>query len=77
MIVIIQGEVEFIGRAMARPLVKKAETKYEAPLFPPKLEWFQIYRGDLPAGELLAAFELFEVKSDTNTYFSIVFLFIL
>ena len=59
---IFQGEVEFIGRAMARPLVKKAETKYEAPLFPPKLEWFQIYRGDLAAGEVLAAFELFEVR---------------
>ena len=47
---------------MARPLVKKAETKYEAPLFPPKLEWFQIYRGENAAGEMLAAFELFEVR---------------
>ena len=56
-----QGEIEFIGRAMVRPLVKKAEQKYEGPLFPPKLEWFQIYRGDNTAGELLAAFELFQV----------------
>ena len=63
--------MEFIGRAMVRPLVKKAETKYEAPLFPPKLEWFQIYRGDLPAGEMLAAFELFEVR---DTKFSNLFL---
>jgi len=47
---------------MARPLVKKAETKYEGPLFPPKLEWFQINRGENAAGELLAAFELFEVR---------------
>jgi hypothetical protein len=27
----------------------------------PKLEWFQIYRGTEEAGELLSAFEMFEV----------------
>ncbi|XP_066910478.1 otoferlin-like [Clytia hemisphaerica] len=58
------GEIEFIGRVMARPLVKKADSPYEGPLFPPKLEWFQIYRGDLPAGEMLAAFELFQVHPE-------------
>ena len=48
---------------MSRPLVKRAEDPYDKPLFPPKLEWFDIFRGDNPAGEILAAFELFQVKS--------------
>lgn len=60
------GEIEFIGRAMARPLVKRAEDLYEKPLFPPKLEWFQIYRGDNTAGELLAAFELFQINEEED-----------
>ena len=47
---------------MSRPLVKRAEDPYDKPLFPPKLEWFDIFRGDNPAGEILAAFELFQVK---------------
>ena len=46
---------------MCRPLVKRTSDPYDKPLFPPKLEWFQIYRGDSEAGELLAAFELFQV----------------
>ena len=35
---------------------------YEKPFFPPALEWFQIFRGEEKAGELLAAFELLQVK---------------
>lgn len=34
---------------------------YEKPFFPPALEWFQIFRGEEKAGELLAAFELLQV----------------
>ena len=36
---------------------------YEKPFFPPALEWFQIFRGEEKAGELLAAFELLQVGS--------------
>ena len=58
---ILKGDSEFIGRALARPLVKLAHEKYEKPLFPPALEWFEIMRGEERAGELLAAFELLQV----------------
>lgn len=36
--------------------------EYEQPKFPPRLEWWDIYRGSEKAGELLAAFELLQVK---------------
>ena len=57
-----QGDSEFIGRALARPIVKMATEKYDKPNFPPALEWFEILRGDEKAGELLAAFELLHVS---------------
>ena len=38
---------------------------YEKPFFPPALEWFQIFRGEEKAGELLAAFELLQVNKFT------------
>ena len=57
----LQGESEFIGRALAMPTVKLTDQAYEAPFFPPVLQWFQIYRGQEKAGELLAAFELLQV----------------
>jgi len=56
-----QGKYEFIGRAMARPVVKASSEKYDKPNFPPQLEWFDICRGSDRAGELLAAFELLQV----------------
>ena len=59
---IFQGDSEFIGRALARPIVKMACEPYEKPFFPPALEWFQILRGEEKAGELLAAFELLQVS---------------
>ena len=59
---IFQGSIEFIGRALAKPVVKGAEEPYERPFFPPVLQWFPIYRGDTKAGELLAAFEMFHVS---------------
>lgn len=54
------GDIEFIGRAMSRPLVMLIDDPYEKPFFPPKLEWFDIFRGANPAGEILGAFEMFE-----------------
>ncbi|KXJ13200.1 Otoferlin [Exaiptasia diaphana] len=61
----IGGDSEFIGRALARPIVKMACEPYEKPFFPPALEWFQICRGEENAGELLAAFELLQVTGGT------------
>ena len=51
------GKAVFLGRAIGKPSVCLAEDNYKQP----SLEWFQIYRGSEEAGELLAAFELFEV----------------
>jgi otoferlin len=56
-----QGKAEFIGRSLARPVVKASNERYEKPNFPPPLEWFDVHRGTDKAGELLAAFELLQV----------------
>lgn len=50
-----------MGRTFAKPLVKMADEQYGPPRFPPQLEYYQIYRGNCCAGELLAAFELLQV----------------
>ena len=63
-----QGNIEFIGRALAKPVVKLAHEPYEKPFFPPVLQWFPIYRGDTKAGELLAAFEMFHVSGILFTF---------
>jgi len=42
---------------------------YEKPFFPPALEWFQIFRGEEKAGELLAAFELLQVSKSLHQAF--------
>ncbi|XP_077301198.1 ferlin family C2 domain-containing myoferlin misfire [Arctopsyche grandis] len=55
------GKSEFIGRAMAKPIVKSIDDPYVKPLFPPSLEWYEITRGLNHAGELLATFELLEI----------------
>lgn len=47
---------------MGRAHVKLANESYEKPEFPPSLEWFEIYRGQEKAGELLATFEMLEVS---------------
>ena len=47
---------------MAKPIVKMSSEKYEAPRFPAKLDWYQIFRGSTVAGEILAAFELLQVS---------------
>ncbi|CAG5134874.1 unnamed protein product [Candidula unifasciata] len=40
--------------------------QYVAPKFPPRLEWWEIYRGPDRAGELLAAFELLQKPFDPS-----------
>ena len=52
------GKAEFLGRAIGKPNAILQEEEYKAP----SLEWFQIHRGAEEAGELLAAFEMFEVR---------------
>ncbi|XP_077442838.1 otoferlin isoform X1 [Stigmatopora argus] len=58
------GKAEFIGRTFAKPTIKMCDEVYGPSRFPPQLEYFQIYRGNCTAGELLAAFELLQVPFD-------------
>uniref|UniRef100_A0A3Q3ICY2 C2 domain-containing protein n=1 Tax=Monopterus albus TaxID=43700 RepID=A0A3Q3ICY2_MONAL len=55
------GKAEFIGRTFAKPTIKMCDEHYGPPRFPPQLEYYQIYRGNCSAGELLAAFELLQI----------------
>ncbi|XP_069925439.1 otoferlin [Oryctolagus cuniculus] len=55
------GKADFMGRTFAKPLVKMADEAYCPPRFPPQLEYYQIYRGNTTAGDLLAAFELLQI----------------
>ncbi|XP_039094290.1 otoferlin isoform X2 [Hyaena hyaena] len=55
------GKADFMGRTFAKPLVKMAGEAYCPPRFPPQLEYYQIYRGNATAGDLLAAFELLQI----------------
>ncbi|PWA29796.1 hypothetical protein CCH79_00007975 [Gambusia affinis] len=55
------GKADFMGRTFAKPLVKMADEHYGPPRFPPQLEYYQIYRGNGAAGEMLAAFELLQI----------------
>lgn len=64
----VQGKAEFIGRTFAKPTIKMCDEHYGPPRFPPQLEYYQIYRGNCTAGELLAAFELLQVKYARCTY---------
>lgn len=57
-----QGKADFMGRTFAKPVVKMADEHYGPPRFPPQLEYYQIYRGNGTAGEMLAAFELLQVR---------------
>ncbi|NXW54579.1 OTOF protein, partial [Eurystomus gularis] len=62
------GKADFMGRTFAKPVVKMSDEHYCPPRFPPQLEYYQIYRGNATAGDLLAAFELLQIgpggKSD-------------
>ncbi|XP_042076269.1 otoferlin isoform X3 [Haplochromis burtoni] len=60
------GKAEFIGRTFAKPTIKMCDEHYAPPRFPPQLEYFQIYRGNCTAGELLAAFELLQIPFDAE-----------
>ena len=51
-----------MGRAVGKPNVQLCESDYKIP----SLEWFQIYRGNEEAGELLATFEMFEVSLENE-----------
>lgn len=62
----VQGKAEFIGRTFAKPTIKMCDEHYGPPRFPPQLEYYQIYRGNCTAGELLAAFELLQVTYATT-----------
>ncbi|XP_078005940.1 otoferlin isoform X3 [Phascolarctos cinereus] len=55
------GKADFMGRTFAKPVVKMADEDYCPPRFPPQLEYYQIYRGNATAGDLLAAFELLQI----------------
>lgn len=55
-----------MGRTFAKPLVKMADEAYCPPRFPPQLEYYQIYRGNATAGDLLAAFELLQVRGQAK-----------
>ncbi|NXG14496.1 OTOF protein, partial [Grallaria varia] len=62
------GKADFMGRTFAKPVVKMSDEQYSPPRLPPQLEYYQIYRGNSTAGDLLAAFELLQIgpggKSD-------------
>ncbi|XP_047127073.1 otoferlin isoform X2 [Hydra vulgaris] len=60
------GGEEFIGRILAKPVVKLCEEKYEKPFFPPVLQWFPVYRGETRAGEVLAAFEMLHISDNPD-----------
>ncbi|XP_054877385.1 otoferlin isoform X5 [Poeciliopsis prolifica] len=60
------GKAEFIGRTFAKPTIKMRDEPYGPPRFPPQLEYYQIYRGNSIAGELLAAFELLQIPFDAE-----------
>ena len=60
---LIQGSPDYLGRAFAFPLLKLPNETYEPPMFPALLQWWPIMRGQAASGELLASFELMQVKS--------------
>ena len=53
-----QGSAEFLGRTKAYPMVKLDPTDGRTPV----LQWYTIKKGAQYGGELLAAFELFQVS---------------
>ncbi|KAL6477595.1 hypothetical protein MHYP_G00134300 [Metynnis hypsauchen] len=55
------GKADFMGRTFAKPITKMSDEHYGPPRFPPQLEYYQVYRGNCTAGEMLAAFELLQI----------------
>ncbi|XP_033118716.1 otoferlin-like isoform X3 [Anneissia japonica] len=58
------GGTEFIGRALVKPVIKLPDDVYCKPRFPPMLAWYNIYRGQTPAGEILCAIEMIELTAE-------------
>uniref|UniRef100_A0A8C9F061 Otoferlin n=1 Tax=Pavo cristatus TaxID=9049 RepID=A0A8C9F061_PAVCR len=67
------GKADFMGRTFAKPVVKMSDEQYCPPRFPPQLEYYQIYRGNSTAGDLLAAFELLQEWELIHAYAKSVF----
>ncbi|KAM9296863.1 fer-1-like protein 4 [Gastrophryne carolinensis] len=64
------GSPEFLGRAFATPIVtlldEEEETEETGPKYSkPALQFFDIFKGNTPAGELIAVFELIELENKT------------
>ncbi|CAL8093929.1 unnamed protein product [Calicophoron daubneyi] len=57
-------ELEFLGRAFCQVQVYIDGDQYK----PARLQWWPIFRGQTPAGEILAAFDL--IQCDTQTPFT-------
>ncbi|VDP74361.1 unnamed protein product [Echinostoma caproni] len=53
------NELEFLGRCFCEAQVFIDRDQYT----PPRLQWWPIYRGQTPAGELLAAFDLIQLNT--------------
>uniref|UniRef100_H3ATM5 Fer-1 like family member 6 n=1 Tax=Latimeria chalumnae TaxID=7897 RepID=H3ATM5_LATCH len=51
------GKAEYIGSTVAFPVVRLAGQQY----LPPSLEYYPIYSGNVPGGDLLAVFELLQI----------------
>ena len=58
-LILPQGKDDFLGRCMMSPLVRLEG--HQTP--EPRLQWHKIGRGEEEGGELLAACELFLVRS--------------
>ncbi|PIN95495.1 hypothetical protein AB205_0125570, partial [Aquarana catesbeiana] len=63
------GAPDFLGRAFATPIVTlldEEETEDTGPKYvQPTLQFFDIFKGNIPAGELIATFELIELENRT------------
>ena len=49
------GKAEFLGRSTGKPHVYLEE---DGDYSPPKLEWFQIYRGNEEAGKICCVYRI-------------------
>lgn len=47
---------------MVKPKIKLIDQGYDEPEFPARLQWYDVYRGQKIAGELLASFELLQAR---------------
>uniref|UniRef100_A0A8C4SZ29 Fer-1 like family member 6 n=1 Tax=Erpetoichthys calabaricus TaxID=27687 RepID=A0A8C4SZ29_ERPCA len=54
------GKAEYLGSTVAVPVVKLAEDPYTSP----QLQYYPIFCGSTPGGELLAAFELLQSEAE-------------